>query len=105
MESCEFKITDQNFEEVVSGADKPLLIDFYADWCGPCQMIAPVVSEIAETHSEIMVGKVNVDENPLLCAKFGIMSIPMLTVIKNGEVTAKNIGYCDKNKIEDMLKA
>ncbi|MBO7520593.1 MAG: thioredoxin [Clostridia bacterium] len=103
MTDFEVKITDANYESIISGADKPVLIDFYADWCGPCQMLAPIVSEIAESRDDIIVGKVNVDENPLLSAKFGIMSIPMLAVIKNGEVTAQNIGFCDKAKIESML--
>ncbi len=103
MTDFEVKITDQNFNEVVLNADKPVLIDFYADWCGPCKMISPIVSEIAESHDEIIVGKVNVDENPALTAKFGIMSIPMLAVIKNGEVTAQKVGYCDKESIEGML--
>lgn len=103
MTDFEIKITDQNFDEIISGADKPVLIDFYADWCGPCQMLAPIVSELAETRDDIIVAKVNVDENPLLCTKFGIMSIPMVVVIKNGEVTAQNIGYCDKEKIESMV--
>ena len=103
MTDFEIKITDQNFDEIVSSAEKPVLIDFYADWCGPCQMLSPVISEIAETHDEIIVGKVNVDENPILCAKFGIMSIPMVAVFKNGEITAQNIGYCGKDKIESML--
>lgn len=103
MTDFEIKITDANFDEIISGADKPVLVDFYADWCGPCQMLSPVVSEIAETRDDIIVGKVNVDENPELCAKFGIMSIPMLAVFKNGEVTAQNVGYCDRAKIESML--
>ena len=103
MTDFEIKITDQNFDEVVSGADKPILIDFYADWCGPCRMLAPIVSEIAEERDDIIVGKVNVDENPILSAKFGIMSIPMLAVFKNGEVTAQKVGYCDKEAIEGMF--
>lgn len=103
MTDFEVKITDENFDEVVSGADKPVLIDFYADWCGPCQMLAPIISDIAETHDEIIVGKVNVDENPMLSAKFGIVSIPMIAVIKNGEVTAQKVGYCDKATIEGIL--
>ena len=103
MTEFEIKITDENFNEIVSSAEKPVLVDFYADWCGPCQMLSPIVSEIAETRDDIIVGKVNVDENPMLCAKFGIMSIPMLAVFKNGEMTAKNIGYCNKEKIESML--
>ena len=103
MTDFEIKITDANFDEIISGADKPVLVDFYADWCGPCQMLSPVVSEIAETRDDIIVGKVNVDENPELCARFGIMSIPMLAVFKNGEVAAQNVGYCDRAKIESML--
>ena len=103
MTDFEVKITDGNFDEIIKNADKPVLIDFYADWCGPCQMLSPIVSEIAESRDDIIVGKVNVDENPLLSAKFGVMSIPMLVVLKNGEITAQNIGYCDKEKIEGML--
>ena len=103
MTDFEIKITDRNFDSVVNGADKPLLIDFYADWCGPCQMLSPIISEIAQSRQDITVGKVNVDENPTLSARFSVMSIPMLVVIKNGEVTAQNIGYCDKEKIESML--
>lgn len=104
MTDFEVKITDGNFDEIISNAEKPVLIDFYADWCGPCQMLSPIVSEIAEERDDIIVGKVNVDENPELTARFGIMSIPMLIVIKNGEVTAQNIGFCDKEKIEGMLQ-
>ena len=103
MSGSEIKITDSNFEEVVGGANKPVLVDFYADWCGPCQMLSPIIEEIAETRSDIIVGKVNVDENPLLCAKFGIMSIPMIAVFKDGELTAQNVGFCDRAKIEEML--
>ena len=103
MADFEIKITDTNFDETVLRADKPVLVDFYADWCGPCQMLAPIVAEIAESRDDIIVGKVNVDENPMLCAKFGVMSIPMLAVFKNGEMTAQNVGYCDRAKIESML--
>lgn len=103
MTDFEVKVTDQNFEEAVGAADKPVLVDFYADWCGPCRMLAPIVEEIAEERDDIIVGKVNVDENPLLCAKFGIASIPMLAVFKNGEITAQKVGFCDKAAIESML--
>ena len=103
MADFEIKITDTNFDETVLRAGKPVLVDFYADWCGPCQMLAPIVAEIAESRDDIIVGKVNVDENPMLCAKFGVMSIPMLAVFKNGEMTAQNVGYCDRAKIESML--
>ncbi|MBO4433553.1 MAG: thioredoxin [Clostridia bacterium] len=103
MTDFEIKITDTNFDETVLRADKPVLVDFYADWCGPCQMLSPIVAEIAASRDDIIVGKVNVDENPALCAKFGVMSIPMLAVFKNGEMTSQNIGYCSKEKIESML--
>ena len=103
MTDFEIKITDENFDKTVLGADKPVLVDFYADWCGPCQMLSPIIAEIAASRNDITVGKVNVDENPALCAKFGIMSIPMLAVFKNGEMVAQNIGYCDRAKIESML--
>ena len=103
MSDFEVKITDSNYESVVNGADKPVLIDFYADWCGPCQMLSPIISEIAEERDDIIVGKVNVDENPVLSARFGVVSIPMLVVVKNGEIAAQNIGYCDREKIEGML--
>lgn len=103
MSDFEVKITDSNFESVVAGADKPVLIDFYADWCGPCQMLSPIISEIAEERDDIIVGKVNVDENPELAAQFGVVSIPMIAVFKNGEIVSQNVGYCDKEKIESML--
>ncbi|MBR5922933.1 MAG: thioredoxin [Clostridia bacterium] len=103
MTDFEVKITDADFDTVVGAAEKPVLVDFYADWCGPCRMLAPIVSEIAEERDDIIVGKVNVDENPALAARFGIMSIPMLAVFKNGEITAQKVGYCDKAAIEAML--
>lgn len=103
MTDFEVKVTDQNFDTLVGAADKPVLVDFYADWCGPCRMLAPIVAEIAEERDDIIVGKVNVDENPLLSARFGIVSIPTLAVFKNGELTAQKVGFCDKAAIENML--
>ncbi len=96
-------ITSANFEEEVLKSDKPVLIDFWAPWCGPCRMVSPVVEEIAKEHPEIKVGKVNVDEEQDLARKYRIMSIPSLYVFKNGEVANKTIGAVPKKNIEAML--
>ena len=96
-------ITSANFEEEVLKSDKPVLIDFWAPWCGPCRMVSPVVEEIAKEHPEIKVGKVNVDEEQDLARKYRIMSIPSLYVFKNGEVANKTIGAVPKQNIEAML--
>lgn len=97
------KITNENFVSEVLNSDKPVLLDFYADWCGPCRMVGPIVAEIAAERSDIKVGKVNVDEQPELAARFQVMSIPMLAVIKNGKLTNQAVGYRPKNQIEAML--
>ena len=95
-------ITSENFEEVKAGG-KTVLIDFYADWCGPCKMMSPVIDKIAEEKPAIAVGKVNVDDEPDLAESFGVMSIPTLVVIKNGEVAEKSVGVVPKEKILELL--
>ncbi len=96
-------ITKENFETEVINSDKPVLLDFYADWCGPCRMVGPIISEIAEERSDIKVGKINVDEQSELAAKFGVMSIPMLAVIKDGKTVNTSVGAKPKEQILDLL--
>ena len=99
------KITGDNFEGEVLKSNKIVLIDFYADWCGPCRMMAPIVDQIAEEMQEkIKVGKVNVDENQELAMEYGVMSIPTIVIIENGEVKNTLVGVRDKNEIKEMLK-
>ena len=97
------KITKENFAEV-KASKKPVLLDFYADWCGPCRMVSPVVDEIADEHSEYMVGKINVDEQQELAAAFGVSSIPMIVVMKDGKIAAQAVGARPKSAILGMLK-
>lgn len=102
---AEIKLTDQNFEQEVLHADMPVLVDFWASWCGPCQMLAPVIAEIAEEYAgKVKVGKVNVDEQPNLANRYGIASIPTVMLFKNGEVVNTSLGYRPKNELETMLK-
>ena len=99
------KITSQNFKSEVLSSDKPVLIDFYADWCGPCRMLAPVIEEISADYEGIVkVGKVNVDEEPYLAQQFNVMSIPTLAVFKDGKTVSISAGFKSKKAIEDMIK-
>ena len=97
------KINNENFESEVLNSDKTVLLDFYADWCGPCQMVAPVLAEIAEEREDIVVGKINVDEEMQLALKFGVESIPMIAVIKDGKLVNKSVGFKPKEQILELL--
>jgi len=96
-------ITKETFEQEVLNSEKPVLLDFWATWCGPCRMIGPILDEIAEEREDIKVCKVNVDEEPELAAKYQIVSIPTLFVIKNGEIVNKSLGAKPKAQILDLL--
>ena len=98
------KITSENYEEEVLKSDKPVLIDFYADWCGPCRMMSPIIDEIAKEKADsIKVGKINVDENQDLAMEYGVMSIPTIMIIKNGKVENTFVGVRDKNEIKAAI--
>ena len=97
-------ITRNNFQNEIINSDKPVLLDFWAPWCGPCRMLAPVVAEIAEEHAaDLKVGKINVDEQPELAAQFGVSSIPTVILFKNGEPVRGSVGYVPKERLEAML--
>ncbi|MCI8331698.1 MAG: thioredoxin [Clostridiales bacterium] len=98
------KIDKNNFENEALKSDKTMLLDFYADWCGPCRMVGPIVEEIAEEHPEYKVGKVNVDEQPELASAFSVMSIPALFVIKDGKIVNQALGAMTKEKILAMMR-
>ncbi len=97
-------VTAENFEDSVLKNDKPVIVDFYADWCGPCRMLGPVLEKIADEHEELAVAKVNVDNIPSLAESFGVTSIPALFVIKNGEVVNQAVGFMPKEKVLELVK-
>ena len=97
-------ITSENFEKLVLKNEKTVLLDFSAVWCGPCQMIAPVIHEIAEENGDVFVGKIDVDNETSLAIKFGVSSIPTLVVMKNGQTIDKAVGLRSKEQILEMLK-
>lgn len=100
----EVTLTASNFEEEVLNCDKTVLVDFWASWCGPCRMLSPVISEIAEEYADtVKVGKVNTDEETQLAVGFKISSIPTVLVFKNGKLTGKSIGYVPKEKLTALL--
>ena len=98
-------VNADNFEEEVLGAEQTVILDFWAEWCGPCMMLAPVLHEVAEENAAITVGKVNVDEEPALAQAYGISSIPTLIVIKNGKEVKRSVGVIPKAKIEELVKS
>ncbi len=98
------KLNKDNFFEI-QNSNKRVLIDFYADWCGPCKMVSPIVDELADEHPEYLIAKVNVDEEQSLAAEFGVMSIPTLVVIENGKILKQSVGAMPKAKILEMLEA
>lgn len=97
------KITKDNYQEAVLNADREVLLDFWAPWCGPCRMVSPIVDEIAEERKDILVGKVNVDEEMELAAQFQVMSIPTLVVLRNGQVASRTVGARPKDAILSLL--
>ena len=98
-------VTDENFEEVVLNSDIPVIVDFWAEWCGPCRMVAPVIEEIAKEYDgRIKVCKINVDESPNISAQYGIMSIPTLAIFKNGTMVDKVVGALPKEDLESFMQ-
>jgi len=98
------QVTEENYEEIVSNSNQPVLLDFWAEWCGPCKMIAPVIDELSEEFKgKAIVAKVNVDESGSLSSKYGIRNIPTLLFIKNGEVVDKHVGAATKQELSEKL--
>ena len=103
MNMAMIKITSDNFDKEVLQSDKPVLIDFWASWCGPCQMISPLIEEVAGEVSDVKVGKLNVDEEPELTTQFGVMSIPTLVVMDQGKIVNQSVGFIGKDEILALI--
>lgn len=99
----EIVITKENFQKEVLESNQTVLLDFYADWCGPCQMLSPIIKEIAQENPQIKVGKINVDEQSELAMQYNVMSIPLIAVFKNGKLDRSTVGYMPKDVILKML--
>ena len=100
------ELTGANFEELALNSDKPVMVDFWAEWCGPCRMVGPIVDELAnEYEGKAVVGKVNVDNDPEISAKYGVRNIPTILFLKNGEVVDKSVGAVPKNVLSDKIDA
>lgn len=97
-------ITEENFQREVLEAEKPVLLDFYASWCGPCRALAPVIDEIARENPDVKVGKVNIDEEEALARQFKVMSVPSLFVLRGGEIVRQSTGVMPKNRILELLQ-
>lgn len=96
-------LTQENFEEIINNGEKKVLVDFWASWCGPCRMLSPLIDEVSDERDDVIVGKVNVDEQPELAQKFGVQSIPTVILFDGGKEVNKSIGYVPKKKILGML--
>lgn len=100
------EVNDQNFDEVVLQSDKPVIVDFWAEWCGPCRMVSPILDEISEDYKDkVIVVKLNVDSNPAITVRFGIRNIPTVLFFKNGEISDKQVGAVPKNNFVTKLEA
>lgn len=100
------EVTDTNFEEIVLKSDKPVIVDFWAEWCGPCRMVGPIVSELSDEYKgKAVVTKLDVDSNPGISAKYGIRNIPTILFFKNGEIVDKQVGAVPKSNLESKLQA
>lgn len=102
---AEITITSDNFDTIVLQSDKPVMVDFWASWCGPCRMVGPVISQIAsEYEGEVVVGKINVDEQEELAARYNVMSIPTIMIFNKGEIVTTSVGVKSKEQLEELLK-